>query len=739
MTFAVRVVPLVSIRDLARVGLVRALRLADALERRWPALGAATRRAILSCWWNAAAAWRAWRNGPAPDVRPARLAELDRWKDVAPGDIALPRAIAPKVSIVVTAYGQMTLTLRCLASIQAHLPTVPIEVLVVDDAFPGPDVRALSAVRGIRLIRNDVNLGFLRSCNAAARIARGQFLLFLNNDTQVRPGWLDALLAIFADHPDAGIAGAKLIGADGRLQEAGGIVWNDASGWNAGRDQDPGAGPYNYRRETDYCSGACILLRRGVFLGVGGFDEQYAPAYCEDSDLSFRLRTIGLKTYYQPRSEVVHLEGATNGRDLRHGVKSRQIVNQAKLLRTWGQELRRGHFANGQQVLRAKDRAMGRQIILILDHMVPEPDRDAGSRTMLDIARTLVASGAVTKFWPVNLRRTPGYTEALQDLGVEVFHGPDQVPLPEWLKQHGAGLDLVLVTRPDVAELSVPLLRASTRARIAYYGHDLHFSRMRGHAAVTGDAALSRAAETMRAREIGIWRRCDRVIYPSAEEAAVVRDLAPGTSAHAIVPYALTGNPAAKPPPPANTILFVAGFGHPPNRDAAIWFVHLVLPLILARVPDARLTIAGSNPVPAVLALRGPAVSLAANLTDDELAALYAGARVAVVPLLAGAGVKRKTVEALWFGVPAVLTPVGAQGLPGVDAIVPVVSDADAFAAAVIDLLTGDAAWRRQAAAQRAYALARFNEDAFRQSLLRALDLTQPLSGTACPREAAVA
>jgi hypothetical protein len=89
--------------------------------------------------------------------------------------------------------------------------------------------------------------------------------------------------------------------------------------------------------------------------------------------------------------------------------------------------------------------------------------------------------------------------------------------------------------------------------------------------------------------------------------------------------------------------------------------------------------------------------------------------------------------------VPAVLTPVGAQGLPGVDAIVPVVSDADAFAAAVIDLLTGDAAWRRQAAAQRAYALARFNEDAFRQSLLRALDLTQPLSGTACPREAAVA
>lgn len=727
------------VKRLALALLFRALRLTHWLERRWPSTGAMGRRAVLFCWWNAASLVRAWRSSRAAALVPVRLVELDRWKNIAPEDIALPRAAAPTVSVIVPTHGQLALTLRCLASIQAHAPAVPIEVIVVDDAWPGPDAAMLSAVRGIRLIRNEVNLGFLRSCNAAARAARGQFVLFLNNDTQVRAGWLDALLTIFADHPDAGIAGAKLIGPDGRLQEAGGIVWDDASGWNVGRGQNPDAGPFNYRREADYCSGACILLRREVFLGVGGFDEQFAPAYYEDTDLSFRLRARGLKTWYQPRSEVVHLEGATNGRDLRRGVKSYQAINQGKFLRAWGPELTRHHFPNGRHVLRARDRARDRPVVMVFDHIVPEPDRDAGSRVMQDVLRALLAAGAVVKFWPVNLRRTPAYTEALQDLGIEVFHGPDQLPLPAWLKEHGAELDQVLVSRPDVADLCLPLLHTHTRAPIAYFGHDLHFSRMRAQAAVTGDAALARAAETMREREIAIWRQCGRAIYLSEDEAAVVRDLAPGTVAHAIVPYALTGQPPLATPPSAPSILFVAGFGHPPNRDAAIWLVRQVLPLILARVPDARLTIAGSNPMPAVRALSGPHVRLAADVTDGELETLYARARVAVVPLLAGAGVKRKTVEALWLGVPAVLTPVGAQGLPGVDAIVPVVADAAAFAAEVCRLLTDDDRWRQQAAAQRAYAQERFNEGAFRRSLARALDLPGSIPAEACPPAAAVA
>ena len=168
-----------------------------------------------------------------------------------------------------------------------------------------------------------------------------------------------------------------------------------------------------------------------------------------------------------------------------------------------------------------------------------------------------------------------------------------------------------------------------------------------------------------------------------------------------------------------------------------------MLPPILARVPGARLAIVGSNPLPSILALRGPAIDLHANVTDAALAGFYADSRAAVVPLLAGAGVKRKTVEALWHGLPLVVTPVGAQGLPGLEAIVPVETDPAAFAAAVCRLLEEDGPWHRQAQAQMAYARERFSDEALRESLARALNLPRaadaaPL-GPACAAAAAMA
>ncbi len=717
-----------SIRRLACATLFHVLRSSHVLDKPWPALGAGTRRLILFLWSSVTSRLgselRGRLRGDAPSGPVAQPAP-DRRADIAPETIGLPYCDCPVVSVVIPTYGQLGFTLRCLASIQAHFPATPIEVLVVDDAFPGPETEALTRVRGVRLLRNDVNLGFLRTCNAAANAARGAFLLFLNNDTEVRRGWLDRMLEVFATHPGTGIVGSKLIGEDGRLREAGGILWNDGSAWNYGHGGDPDAPEFNYPREVDYCSGASLLVRRSVFLDVGGFDEKYAPAYCEDSDLSFRLRQRGLATVYQPRSEIVHFEGASHGRDVRRGVKAYQVTNQATFLETWHAVLAADHFLNGTHVARARDRASGRQVVLIVDHYVPEPDRDAGSRTMVTFIRSLLGSGLVVKFWPINLYRTPGYTEALQDMGVEVLYGPHQTSLSEWLKVNGADLDIVLLSRPDVAEMCLPVVRPGTPARIAYYGHDLHFQRLEAQASLTGDLGQRRAARIMRTREIGIWRDADLVLYPSEEEAAVVTALAPSVTVRAVVPYAFSGSTrdALQPVTEAPWIVFVAGFGHPPNADAAVWFAREVLPAILARAPMAQFAIVGSNPPERVRELCDPHVSLFANVTDAELLAWYRRATVAVVPLLTGAGVKLKTVEALWHGVPAVLTPAGAQGLPGIDRIVAVASEPAAFASAVCDLLTGTELWRRQSAAEIDYARDRFSEAAQTRSLLSALEL----------------
>ncbi|MFL5286769.1 MAG: glycosyltransferase [Rhodopila sp.] len=253
-----------------------------------PGWGRQLRRLVLLAWWAAtfqlhvhARYWlrarRLRRDAPAAPSD-MLLAAVD------PATLVVPLAEAPLVSIIVPTYGQVDYTLRCLASIARAMPEAPIEVLVVDDAYPFPPPCSdepptpLHLVRGIRLICNETNLGYLRSCNKAAQDARGSYLYLLNNDTQVLPGWLDPMLAPLRARSDAGVVGAKLLYPEGTLQEAGGIIWRDASGWNFGGHEDPSRPVYNYVREVDYCSGAALLIERDLFLRVGGFDERYVPA-----------------------------------------------------------------------------------------------------------------------------------------------------------------------------------------------------------------------------------------------------------------------------------------------------------------------------------------------------------------------------------------------------------------------------------------------------------------------------
>src|SRR5213592_3225992 len=211
-----------------------------------------------------------------------------------------------EVSIIIPVFNQFRFTQACLASLQEHQGAERFEVIVVDDCSTDATAEAVPRMPGIVYLRTETNSGFITSCNRGAEAARGKYLVFLNNDALVRPGWLTALLDTFAEERRAGIVGSKLLYPDGRLQEAGGIIWRDATGWNYGKFDDPEKPEYNYLREVDYCSAAALMIPKSLFASEGCFDSRYAPAYYEDTDLAFKVRGAGYKVLYQPLSEVIH-------------------------------------------------------------------------------------------------------------------------------------------------------------------------------------------------------------------------------------------------------------------------------------------------------------------------------------------------------------------------------------------------------------------------------------------------
>ena len=619
------------------------------------------------------------------------------------------------VSIVIPVFNQFHFTQACLGSIQEHQGTERFEVIVVDDCSTDATPEVVSQLAGVIYLRNETNSGFIASCNHGAERARGKFLVFLNNDTLVKAGWLKALLDTFAEQPGTGIVGAKLLYPDGRLQEAGGIIWQDASGWNYGKFDDPEKPEYNYLREVDYCSAAALMIPKALFESVGGFDASYAPAYYEDTDLAFKVRQAGYKVLYQPLSEVIHYEGATGGTDLSTGTKKNQDINRSRFAENWAAELAAKPVNGELSFLRQPQKPSGKNI-LVIDHHVPTPDRDSGSLRMFQILKLLHRLGHRVTFVPDNLAKMDSYTCELQKRGIEVVHYPHVVKVHDYLLSHGSEFDIVMLSRCKFAHKHMADVRLyAPQARIIFDTVDLHFVREAGEARVTGDPGMEQKASETERLESELIDQSDETWTVSTSEQRLLQERWPEKSIQVI--SNIVDVPGSSTPfTLRRDWLFIGSFQHTPNVDAVLFFVQSIYPFVRAHLPEAKFYIIGDKAPPEIIALDSDNI-IVTGLQRDA-APFFDSVKLSVAPLRFGAGVKGKINQSMAFGVPVVATSVAVDGTELRDREEILVADEpEDFAQALIELYESEDLWNRLSDNGLTKTRALYSTDAARKKL----------------------
>lgn len=576
--------------------------------------------------------------------------------------IIFPSVSEPDVSIIVPVFNKIEYTLRCLRALSCQESALTFEVILADDHSMDETPEVAELITGLICVRNTKNLGFLLNCNKAAKAAKGKYIVFLNNDTTPFTNWLSELLAPLVRDKKVGLTGSMLLYSDGTLQEAGGFIFEDASGWNYGRNGDPDDCRYSFVREVDYCSGASIAISKELWTQLGGFDEYYEPAYYEDTDLAFRIRSLGYKVVYTPFSKTVHFEGISSGTDLSSGVKKYQSVNRPKFQQRWQHELSlrpKPKSANFSVWKPYKKRAL-----LWIDALTPTPDKDSGSVDAFNFLKTAHENGWGVSFIPFfNQNHAASYTESLQRLGIQCWYQPYLKSLRHYLEVHGPELDIVVLSRITVASKVIDdVKRYAPQAKIIFNTVDLHFLRQARKNVIVKKHTQHDGSDvdSLRKQELGMIERADLTILISPKEEAIVKELLPSAKT-SVIPIIrnIPGRKAGF--YDRRDICFLGGFLHPPNQDAVQYFLNNIWSLVKQKLPDCRFVIAGSNMPDNIKALASEDIVVKGFVPD--LSTLFETVRLSIVPLRYGAGMKGKIVSSLSFGVPVIATSVAVEGM----------------------------------------------------------------------------
>jgi GT2 family glycosyltransferase len=617
----------------------------------------------------------------ASDAATRQLLDDSSWM------LSFPRS-DPVISIVVVTFNQVGHTYGCLEALLAHAD-VPYELVVVDNASSDATARLLDRLQQVTVLRNETNVGFGKGCNQGAQAARGELLLFLNNDARIAPGCLSALVEAARADPRCGAVGGKLVWPDGRLQEAGAIVWQDGTAEGYGRGSDPSAPEFSYRREVDYCSGALLLVRRELFAAIGGFDDRFAPAYYEDADLCMAIRRRGHYVVYEPRARALHHE---HGSSSTEEAWAQIVRNHERFADKWKDDLSRQQPRATGAALRARER-VHRPRLLVIDDRVPTSDVGSGyprSHAILRLLRqreypvTLFPSHDPTPYEP--------WRSEFQRLGVEMVC--DGRRFSDFATERAGMYDVVFVSRPhNFAAVRPDITRCFPRAVVIYDAEALFFVREEAKTSIP-EGATGVDVASRQQQELDLLRYAHLIVTVSEREKRLLARAAPELEGQiAVWGHPVEPRPTPRPFADRRDLLFLGSFfaERSPNEDALAFLVREVLPLVVSRV-DCRLHVVGYKAQETVSHLASERVEIVGYAED--LTPWYDRSRVLVVPHRYSAGIPLKLCEGMARGLPAVVSELTALQLGVEDGKEVLVGRTPAeLADAIVRLLQDEAAW----------------------------------------------
>jgi O-antigen biosynthesis protein len=571
--------------------------------------------------------------------------------------LALPVYDHPLVSIILLFYNRAEMSLQCLESLSAGAGIIPFEVIIVDNASTDHTASLLGHIKNARIIRNTVNQGFGKGCNQAAETAIGRYLLFLNNDAQLFPNCIQVMVDTFRVGKDIGAVGGKLIFPDGKLQEAGSLVWRDGSCVGYGRNDHPFLPEYSYVRDVDYCSGALLMTPRELFMALGKFDQIYEPAYYEDVDYCMQLNTKNYRVVFQPFAVAIHHEFGSSGRA---EALSLQYKNRSKFVEKWNQYIQR--LEGPGSILKAREHRSNTKRILFIDDQIPDYRLGSGYPRSYKILETLAEMGFRVTFLPLQeSTANPEIATPLQLKQIEVMysvHG-EKININAFLKSRSNYYDIVLISRPhNFREAIGAIKKYSKETKIVYDAEAIFALREIRQYEMSGRNISEIDNEKLVQAEVDLANEAEIVITVSEiEKEQFVK--------HGMPSVHILGHLVEPRPTPATfaerkDILFVGGILgiSSPNEDAVRYFVTEIYPLIRQEL-GCKFYIVGTNQVKAIWDMRSDYIHVIGKV--DDLTPYYNQCRLFVVPTRYSAGIPIKLLEAAAHGLPAVVTPLTAD------------------------------------------------------------------------------